>query len=138
MNLKDADGNFMYRLAFRQALDNTGSGPILVQNSREGEGLLKTWGSEIRATWPAALEEGKEFTVTIECQDDKFVGYLNGEAMAGVEFPYRYPLANVASLQLWGGAEKAGGPALVWSTFTLPVAQHAPDPAEEEEETDEA
>merc|ERR1711983_604796 len=87
MNLKDADGNFMYRLAFRQAIDNTGSGPILVQNSREGEGLLKTWGSEIRATWPAALEEGAEFTITIECQEDKFVGYLNGEAMAGVEFP---------------------------------------------------
>ena len=74
--------------------------------------------------------------VLIEAQEDKFVGYLNGAAMEGVEMMYRYPLASAASLRLWGGAGDNGGNPIYWSTFTLPVRQHNPDPAEEEPMTD--
>merc|ERR1712003_316669 len=132
LNIEDAAGNYHFRLAFRQATDPTGSGPVLVMNSKEG-----VWGGETRAPWPT-LEEGGEYTVLIECQDDKFVASLNGQTIEGVEFPYRYDLADAAALHLWGGvASNDDSASIFWNTFSIPIRQHFPDPAEEEAMTDE-
>ena len=127
VNLMDADNNYVFRIAFRQAGDI--GGPISVMSSRT-DGI---WGAESRAAFPA-FEDGVEFCLMIECQFDKFVVSFNGVPLEGVEFPYRYDLASVAAIKLWGGAAKGDGNAIFWNTFTLPVAQHNPDPAEEDPE----
>ena len=98
LNIKDKGGNYMFRLAFRLPTDPTGSGPINVMNSRV-DGI---WGVELRAPFPK-FEDGREFTVTVECLEDRFVAYFNGELMSGVDFPYRDDLANAAEFELWGG-----------------------------------
>lgn len=85
------------------------------------------------------MTDGQEISVLIEAQDEKFVGYLNGEVMEGVEMKYRYPLETAAKLRLWGGAaEDEDKKEIYWSTFTMPVRQHYPDPAEEDPMTDHA
>ena len=125
VNLMDADNNYVFRIAFRQAGDI--GGPISVMSSRT-DGI---WGAESRAAFPA-FEDGVEFCIMIECQFDKFVVSFNGVPLEGVEFPYRYDLASVAAIKLWGGSGMGGGNAIFWDTNILSLEQHIPDPATED------
>ena len=113
-NINDKAGNYIFRLAFRLPIDPTGSGPITVMNSR----LNGAWQGELRAPFPK-FEDGKEFSVTVVCLENKFVAYFNGELMSGVNFPYRHDLAKAAEFELWGGAAmEDGGVSIVYSTIT--------------------
>ncbi|KAL5270582.1 hypothetical protein ACHWQZ_G001326 [Mnemiopsis leidyi] len=104
LNIEDADGNYIFRLAFRNPSDKSKSPPppVLVLSTYEGK-----WVSPFSATFPD-MTDGQEISVLIEAQDEKFVGYLNGEVMEGVEMKYRYPLETAAKLRLWGGAAEDG------------------------------
>ena len=105
----------MFRLAFRPLTDPTGSGPITVMNSRV---LNKVWQGELRAPFPK-FEDGKEFSVTVVCLENKFVTYFNGELMQGVNFPYRHDLAKAAEFELWGGvAMNDDGIPILYSAIT--------------------
>ena len=110
-NIKDKAGNYLFRLAFRQATDPAGDGPTSVMNSR----VSGQWGAELRAPFPE-FEDGKEFTITIFVLEDKYVCSFNGEPMEGVEFPHRQDIATAAAFELWGGAGMgANGVPIMWN-----------------------
>ena len=86
LNIEDAAGNYIFRLAFRQPTDRTRNPPtpVLIMNTWEG-----SWGKQFDAPFPE-LSDGDEMNVLIEAQEDKFVGYLNGAVMEdGVQIPAR-------------------------------------------------
>ena len=129
MNIEDDEGNFIFRVAFRQELDQTETGPVVVLDSTED----KKWRKQVRATWPQ-FEEDADFTVLVECRKAKYVVYFNGELLGQYTIStYKDELPKAAAIHLWGGNahdtdmdNPADSKPIYWHNVILPARPHLP------------
>lgn len=137
--LLNAEGNAIYRLAFRHTDGDTARAPCTcTSNWNWNDDLGKRQYENIDFGSLPAFVDGELFDIVIECLDGSFKTSFNGvpiEGPASDRSSYGATLDQITSIQLWGGApmDGDGNVGIYWKSFCrqcLSFEQHTPDPAE--------